>query len=125
MVATLNDCAGVISPPNQILYQDALGKGLSISYTYTEYSFEQDILISTALPDPQDALGPVDESQIMVGVATEFLEAPEPRISPCTVDLGAQNAALGVKGTDALAGQGLLSWLSPYIGRGEGVRARG
>ncbi len=83
LLANPKDCAVEIPDPNQtqVIYRDAFvfndsGLKADAVYTYTKSSFDQSIVLRNQLPSPA-AFG-LDPDQTLVGVLTEFVEAPTP-----------------------------------------------
>ncbi|MGO8674486.1 MAG: hypothetical protein ACLQVX_01295 [Limisphaerales bacterium] len=92
MIANLTNSTGQILPPTTVCYTDALGTGFDLVYNYSQTSIEQDVVIKAQLPAPESILpAGTDESDVMLGVITEFLDPPMPRQSPVSVDLQAAN----------------------------------
>jgi hypothetical protein len=77
-IAEVQDCQGVLLPPNRVLYPDAFtGVLADIRYTYRKGSFEQDVVLREA-PAPPSAYG-LDDATTVLEVWTEFIQAPPPR----------------------------------------------
>jgi hypothetical protein len=120
MIASLTDSIGQIVPPATVSYPDALGTGYDAVYNYSQSSIEQDIVIRTQLPAPESVLpAGTDESVVMLGAVTAFLDPPQPRPSPVLVDLTAANQALGVQGPDSMMAQDLLFGPMRILGAGK------
>lgn len=79
MIASVQDCAGALQPPNQVLYENALTGDCraDVRYTYTRRGFEQDVILRQAPPSPA-AFG-LDPERTRLEVFTEFLELPAHR----------------------------------------------
>ena len=119
MIANLTNSTGQILPPTTVCYTDALGTGFDLVYNYSQTSIEQDVVIKAQLPAPESILpAGTDESDVILGVITEFLDPPMPRQSPVSVDLQAANQALGVQGPDSMAGEDLLFGPMRILGAG-------
>jgi hypothetical protein len=119
MIASLTDSTGQIVPPASVCYPDALGTGFDVVYNYSQSSIEQDVVIKAQLPAPDSVLpAGTDERDVMLGVATEFLDPPEPRHSPVAVGLRAANQALGVQGPDSMMAEDLLFGPMRILGAG-------
>jgi hypothetical protein len=55
LVAPIQDCAGVILPPNQVLYEDAFkGVRADVRMTYTKGAFENDVILLEKPLPPED-----------------------------------------------------------------------
>ncbi|HXP63796.1 MAG TPA: hypothetical protein VN829_25035 [Dongiaceae bacterium] len=120
LVASLTNSIGEILPPASVHYPDALGPGLGLIYNYTQSSIEQDLIINTQLPAPASVLPGADESQVMLGVITEFLDQTRPRHTPVTVDLSQAKGQLGLgAGPDSLAGEDLDFGPMRILGSGQ------
>jgi hypothetical protein len=119
MIASLTNSTGQIVPPAAVSYPDALGQGYDIVYHYSQSSIEQDIVIKARLPEPESVLpAGTDESQVMLGVITEFVDPPEPTHSPVWVDLTQPEQALGVQGPGGLMAEDLLFGAMRILGQG-------
>jgi len=117
-LATLQDSVGEYSPPNRIIYTNAMaGSDIEITYTYTRNSFEQDLVLRRQLPDPE-ALG-FDSSSVMLAVISELLEPPPVIRVPEVIDLRPMNQALGVEGLDALPCESLFFGSMRILGVGQ------
>ncbi len=76
LLAELQDCQGVVVPPNQVLYSAAL-KGdcaADVRFTYTRRGFEQDVILREAPPSPSE--WGLDPDTTRLEVLTEFIELP-------------------------------------------------
>lgn len=81
MVSEIKDSVGELTAPNQVTYPDAFdGDCLAdVRYTYTKGGFEQDIILRTAPPSPAE--WGLDPETTRLEVFTEFIEAPEAKVS--------------------------------------------
>src|SRR6266581_8196286 len=118
LFASLQDSMGKVSLPGTVTYSNALaGTVADIRYSYRSDSIEQDIVLRKQLPDPQ-ALG-FNANTVMLGVITEFLDPPEPLRAPETIDLSANNKALGIEGLNSLACESLFFGSMRVLGVGK------
>jgi hypothetical protein len=89
LIATLQDAAGEVHPPNRVLYREALlGQGVAahLRYSYTKNGFAQDVLFTEPLGvTPQDYQ--MDEATTRLEIWTEMLSSKLP-----TVEMGPQGA---------------------------------
>ena len=77
LFAETKDCAGVILPPNSVLYEDAFSDvRASVRYTYQHGLFSQFVIFHENLPAPA-AFGMSEETTILQ-VFTEFVDSVEP-----------------------------------------------
>ena len=86
MVAPLQDCAGELLPPNQVVYKSAFGALADIRLTYTKAAIESDLVL---LQKPRIPAG-WDPRTTRLELWHEWLDAPTPR----------QNARLIYRETD-------------------------
>ncbi len=79
LIAELKDSAGVLHPPNQLIYSDAFTDlKADVRYTYTKAGFEQDVIFREQFPTPTDyGLNPLTTR---LQLFTEFIDPPAPRI---------------------------------------------
>lgn len=80
LIAELKSSVGEVHRPNVVIYPDCFdGDGFtaSLRYTYTRAGFEQDVVLATRPPGP-DQYGLNPETSTLQ-VLTEFLNAPQPR----------------------------------------------
>ena len=118
LFANLQDSMGTVSLPGTVTYSNALaGTVADIRYSYRSDSLEQDIVLRKQLPDPQ-ALG-FNVNTVMLAVITEFLGVPEPLRAPETIDLSANNKALGIEGLNSLACESLFFGSMRVLGVGK------
>jgi hypothetical protein len=86
LLAEVKDCSGVVLPPSQVLYEDAFTDiSASVRYTYSKAGFEQDILIHSQIPAPQE-FG-LSEASTVLQVLTEFYDSPAPAQSASRAEL--------------------------------------
>jgi hypothetical protein len=79
LIARVRSTPGELASPNRVIYRDAFdGNGVCVDvvYTYTDGSFEQDLVLRKRPPSP--AVCGMPETSC-IAVLTEFLEAPTPR----------------------------------------------
>jgi hypothetical protein len=75
ILATVQDAAGELLPPNQVIYRDAFeGLRADVLYTYRSTGLEQDVILREAPPDPEDFGLLADATTLEV--LTEVFEAP-------------------------------------------------
>ena len=85
VIGQLQNCAGAIIPPNQVLYTNAFGNlTADLLYTYTKAGLSQDIVLRQSPPAP-DTFGLSDQSTILQ-IYTEFISSPEPEMTAVTND---------------------------------------
>jgi hypothetical protein len=78
IVAETKDCQGEVAG-TQVIYRDVFnGCRANIVYTWTRERFEQDIVLTEALPNPADPPWNLDPAHVVVEVYTEFIDPPEP-----------------------------------------------
>jgi hypothetical protein len=77
IVAEIQDCVGVVVPPNTVVFQSAFSGDCDadIRYRYTKAGLEQDIVIVRA-PPPPEAWG-LPSATTRLECFTEFIELPE------------------------------------------------
>jgi hypothetical protein len=103
LIAQIKDCQGQIVGSNQVIYTDAFtGVNADVRYTYTRAGLEQDIILQTQPPSPQNyGLNP---ATTRLQAFTEFLNPPQPTINTFTqpngtvdemLDFGAMKMGLG------------------------------
>jgi hypothetical protein len=72
-LARVQSCAGVIVPPNQVVWEDALDNvWASVRYTYTSAGLEQDLILHEPVRVPEEC----DERLGVLQVITEFFDPP-------------------------------------------------
>jgi hypothetical protein len=101
MLAELKNSIGQIVDAKTVLYPEALGAAGEIVYEVTPSSFEQNIVLRKQLPTPAEC-GFAEDEKVMLAVVTEFFDAPEPRQSPVTIDLGEAYRSLGMTRDETL-----------------------
>lgn len=80
LLAEVKPGAPELIPPNQILYRNALTDiDADIRYTYSKSGLEQDVILKQSPPGPA-AFG-LDPATTRLEVLTEFIDAPEPRVT--------------------------------------------
>ena len=85
LIAELTNSVGQLQPNlNQLVYPNAFdGVDASLRYTYTRAGFEQDVIITGALPEPEE-FG-LDSATTRLQVLTEFFSPPIPHSRTTTV----------------------------------------
>ena len=84
-LAEIKDSTGERTAPNQVTYPDAFDGDCvaDVRYSYTKAGFEQDIILRSAPPSPAEwGLNP---ETTRLEVFTEFIEAPEARVTSVTL----------------------------------------
>ena len=77
LFAEVKDCQGILTASNQVLYEHAFTDiDASVRYTYTRSSFEQDIVVHSQLPPPEDFN--LNSSSCVLQLITEFISPPQP-----------------------------------------------
>jgi hypothetical protein len=80
LIAELKSSVGEVHQPNVVIYPncfDGDGFTASLRYTYTRAGFEQDVILATRPPGPEEyGLNP--ETSVLQ-VLTEFVDPPQPR----------------------------------------------
>jgi len=87
MISQIQDATGQILPGSRVLYRGALGGDHDILYSYTDDAIEQFVVIHKRLPKPDDVIAGADPSQVWVGVISEMVDPPEPRLIPHPIDM--------------------------------------
>lgn len=78
LVAPIQDCNGILLPPNQVLYSNAFnGLKASVLYVYAKNGFSQDIVLEEAPPPPDIAYG-MNPATTRLQIWTSFDQAPVP-----------------------------------------------
>ena len=80
VIATIKDCSGQLTKPNEVVYGDAFDGVLAdVRYTYTIDGLEQDIILRE-MPAPPSEIGLNDDTTTLQ-VMTEFPTTPTPRVT--------------------------------------------
>ena len=79
LIAEVKDSIGQLTAPNQVVYEDAFTDfKADVQYTYTQTSFEQDVILRERPPLPE-AYG-LNSATTVLQVLTEFVSPPQPII---------------------------------------------
>jgi hypothetical protein len=80
-IANLKDCVGEVSG-NSVIYRNAFDSiSADIIYIYKRGSFEQNVLLKEALPDPTQPPWNMDPSTVRVEISTEFIGPPQAEVT--------------------------------------------
>ena len=91
LIAEVREAQGYVSGQNKVLYLNAFKElKADLQYTYTKYSFTQDILLHEAPPPPEE-FG-LASATTRLEVWTEFVQAPDPQISKRRISVGDASA---------------------------------
>ncbi|HYG33797.1 MAG TPA: hypothetical protein VEC99_03375, partial [Clostridia bacterium] len=118
LIAEVKDCQGQIVEPNQVVYPDAFTDiAASVRYTYTRAGFEQDVIIESQLPEPEE-FG-LDSEDCVLQVLTEFITPNEPVATPREVrfESGVQAQDQDLDFGAVQMGRGRAFSLEPASGR--------
>ena len=90
LVAELKNSAGYLVGSNQVIYPDAfVGVKADLRYTYTKAGFEQDVILRSQPPAPEDFN--LNPQTARLQVLTEFFGPPRPAVRTATLRTGAGN----------------------------------
>jgi len=94
MIAEATNCIGVVVPPNQVLYRNAFAGDVTadVLYTYTKGSgIEQDVILRTRPPLPEDYDPPLSSRTTRLQVLTEWITTPTPTVRSSVIPSGADD----------------------------------
>jgi hypothetical protein len=85
VVSVVTNATATLVSSNQVMYQNALGAGASLLYSYTKAGLEQDVVLEQQLPAPQG----LNLNTVRLEMVSEFFSEAPPAVQASTVSTAA------------------------------------